>query len=85
MVEKKIMYELSVGLTLKGISRLFEEEEPPELSLDYFIITQRKEDLKRKSKKDTYNPSTDIKDVIKFKRNRKKYSICLFQLPFKKR
>ena len=84
MVEKKIMYELSVGLTLKGISRLFEEEEPPELSLDYFIITQRKEDLKRKSKKDTYNPSTDIKDVIKFKRNRKKYSIYLFQLPFKK-
>ena len=78
------MYELSVGLTLKGISRLFEEEEPPELSLDYFIITQRKEDLKRKSKKDTYNPSTDTKDVIKFKRNRKKYSIYLFQLPFKK-
>ena len=85
MVEKKIMYELSVGLTLKGISRLFEEEEPPELSLDYFIITQRKEDLKRKSKKDTYNPFTGIKDVIKFKRIRKKYSICLFQLPFKKR
>ena len=84
MVEKKIMYELSVGLTLKGISRLFEEEEPPQLSLDYFIITQRKEDLKRKSKKDTYNPSTGIKDVIKFKRIRKKYSICLFQLPFKK-